>query len=1412
MTESHGNSRRLCLLALASTLAVAARGADVPVSYTMSLKLDNGDRLLPQPIAVSDTLPDVGVAPILWVDASDTTGWVFDETTGKPKKIPSKSGSRYLKNYHEDGDAFSFSSGGYPSGATLVAGGLNGKAYLDFGAENSGSGYMLDPVLVAEGDTATTNWLGGIRTVIAVYGSHHGGGSFVFGGGFGSAANGTTCKGNGWQRGQDYKKESSDYRSSVQVFNAGSLYAFWTVMSGYFDGVYAEPRLIGFNGGWQVVSVVESSTSTRDINAQGVGVNDITYNTGTRAHKLTGGGMRIAEVVVYDQSLTDDQRKSVEAYLQKKWFNRHLRGCGDRAYAGRVHLFSTAVANAGVAASVEVPADTTMEVDEIVGGRGTDCAFRKSGAGTLALGTSGDFHGTLKLAGGTLKMAPMDSSLGMPCTNSIIMRLDTKGAKADNFETEVRDGVEYVTKWKNLAPNRKSNGYEFYGAQTNETRQPVLVDGMGGKVVDFGAYKTGGRCMNLSTSRDAYSNSALSNIGSLFVVVGTDFGGVLFGADNDSGATARGSCGSVTTAGNHPGTPIWSKGWATWLNGVGILSNKEGQERTCFHLLASQIPGVVSCGRIAAYNSGNTAGGMKIAEMVVYDHLLREDEFRQAEAAMMAKWFNRDKPGFATKYDIDKLQVDAESTLYVPAGMELRVRSLVCGATLHKRGAGTLLVDATSNTTDSGIGNYFKLHEGQLQFVPTDDVVDDASAPAGDTCLHLDASEVDSLVTNSSGRVTHWRETGSVFANELKASSDLARLPDGLGTGRPAIDFGGATALNNYSGAYGVFARPLENIRTLYFVAANMDLGGYFLGVKLQNDANWLDDRNLQELSRNGSKFLNTPDTYWMVTMAPMFCDGVAINRNTVTDSDPHVYEIHATGNAYASAIARNAAGNITGGIRIGEMIAYDRPLTEREKTATRNYLMKKWMGATELDPLPAKPEESTDVFIEVLEAESGAVFDDVKAGNLVGDGAVAKVGSGTMEIRDVTEFTGVLTVSNGTLKITGAPPPVEPTMPDSKPVMHLDASRVDTLTLETDGSGVNRVVEWRSLTDNGWKAVPRSTSVSTQKPKYVPDGELGGRSTLRWNVNWPGMSFRDADNTVTQKIEKLYTALWIIGTQEGGGFLLGSGDTATGDWYHRGASGYGGSYSDPLMFGSGGARTAEFYINDTRMSAHATFAPTTANNQMNTGYPSAGWHFVSMRQGTTYVETEKTVSADGLAYCKYANYGRDGRQRLAEVAIYTNQLTAAECRAAGYHMRIKWGLITDMQRSQTNAAQVAVASGATLDLGGTNQYVNAIGGAGSVVNGNLMAAKLVADPSLGALAVAGTFTASEPFAVEVRNAAGLPSGYYEILSAGSIVNAEAISEATLTGDGLPQGSKRRVRDGKVLVRLGEFGMVILVK
>ena len=51
-----------------------------------------------------------------------------------------------------------------------------------------------------------------------------------------------------------------------------------------------------------------------------------------------------------------------------------------------------------------------------------------------------------------------------------------------------------------------------------------------------------------------------------------------------------------------------------------------------------------------------------------------------------------------------------------------------------------------------------------------------------------------------------------------------------------------------------------------------------------------------------------------------------------------------------------STANYLHGGNRMGEVIVYERPLTEREKVATRNYLLKKWFPETPLAELPEEP------------------------------------------------------------------------------------------------------------------------------------------------------------------------------------------------------------------------------------------------------------------------------------------------------------------------------------------------------------------------------------------------------------------------------------------------------------------------
>jgi hypothetical protein len=95
-----------------------------------------------------------------------------------------------------------------------------------------------------------------------------------------------------------------------------------------------------------------------------------------------------------------------------------------------------------------------------------------------------------------------------------------------------------------------------------------------------------------------------------------------------------------------------------------------------------------------------------------------------------------------------------------------------------------------------------------------------------------------------------------------------------------------------------------------------------------------------------------------------------------------------------AKGVAFNALGTgfdmyVHGGCRIGELIVFERPLSEREKTATRNYLRRKWFGVADenLTPLPAKAALPAALSGDMtfasgseleLDAENGAVVSPV--------------------------------------------------------------------------------------------------------------------------------------------------------------------------------------------------------------------------------------------------------------------------------------------------------------------------------------------------------------------------------------------------------------------------------------------------
>jgi hypothetical protein len=305
-------------------------------------------------------------------------------------------------------------------------------------------------------------------------------------------------------------------------------------------------------------------------------------------------------------------------------------------------------------------------------------------------------------------------------------------------------------------------------------------------------------------------------------------------------------------------------------------------------------------------------------------------------------------------------------------------------------------------------------------------------------------------------------------------------------------------------------------------------------------------------------------------------------------------------------------------------------------------------------------------------------------------------------------------------------------------------------------------------------------------------------------------MFFEDGEGNRVMTTNVL-SVLWVLGSQEGGGFLLGLSQTydSKSDHFFRGA-GWGHSKDDALLYSGAhdGARTMEMYRNDMRLCADSYTWPggATDNTPMNTGL-SGGWDYLSGRVAERF---RNRLAADSLAYNSSLD-DRCGKQRLAELLIFERVLTAAEERAASAYLRIKWGLEPTWQRSQTNAFGVVVAKGATLNLNGTNAYLRAVGGAGSVVNGDLTASGLIASAG-GALSVSGTFTATDGFTVDLSALpAGLGGDLVIMTAAGGIVNATAIRQAAVVIGGYPD-AKVLVSGNSVVVRLRKPGFMLIYR
>ena len=1384
-------------------------------------------------VGVPAGMPD----PEFWLDVSDTNGWtIVKDSSGylRVETVPSKgNSSRYATTAvsKENGDTWY----GWQHNATtfyeprkpyiIKDTGLKPGVALDFVAPGSKDGYapriglVFNKVSEYEG-AAPTNAIFNIGTVIAVYGSHDGRGWFLGGG---RSSGGATFE---WNRaptqqalkGYDYTSAAIESRTINQAQTCGIL---------RHDGLPTSPANVGFNHSWEVLSwTMQTATAV----ATGIGLGD-TRSTGWERT----GQQRIAEMLIFDEVLPLEMVEKIETYLNAKWFGRTLAGTGGKAELGTLRsiaVSSYSNADTGITTTVEVNEGESFTIGRVEGGRGLKSTIRKTGAGELALRETGDYGGKIALAGGTLSVPAktIPESVGHIVTNCYYHA--DASAVGDVIVSE-EGGTEYVMGWKNrtvgthmgepvmLAPIASSRrprlrrdalgpgkhtvdlgayGYDsghylsFTTNAANGTAYPkeFAIDGIVTVVAVYGANGSGGNFFN----RQPWSRGSLSGID---ILRGWSNGGSIFNVNIFDSIRSLTASNAVVFADGVRRSPL------------------EAFAKPGFQVLAIRNPGNNSVQRLGI-GSGNLGfGGFQLAEIYVFRRQLSDDEMNDLSAYLARKWFGSELNGYVASgvrrksSDIANLEVEAESAISVATGRTVRVGRLKLDSSLVVRGGGVLEIE----TLDNAAGANIDAAGSDIRLAGPYDPQSKAEL-APDPAYHLDpAQSVHFEIDRVNGTNFVVRARDEAMRHELYAPTS-ARRPwidtSVVSSSLPVLNFGAYSG----SGCTMGFDRPIDAVRSVYAVWAPNDnvsthytfmfgswdqmhrdplrgvLYDYHCGLTVNADG-------ILPLFRDGEVGSH-------VSAGEIYVDGIRTNRTFAPRAgELRLIELHHTAPAHIAAFANDRAmGSRNGGSMFGETLIYTRVLSEREKVATRNYLMKKWFGKTDGD-LAELPEMA-----------------DAKIGKLVGEGDFAKAGGNTVEVQDVSSYTGTVTVAEGTLKLTRPLPQTVPALVTDGLVFHVDANE----GIELCEGTANSVAKWHSRLGDGWCAVAGKDVFDTN-PNYASyptlrNGMHDNTPFVRMDHNRQCMVF--CKNGVRSRIKNIKTVFWVFGTDDGtgntlgGGFLLGGGNAKNPDdgacqWdWHRGGSDAGAyrkSFVDPLTSASAtiAVRDGEWFVNGAEVDGRSA------------SLGSNAWHYITAR---TSVTAANPATADGFAFdgrlienilagkSEEVRH-RTGGQSLAEVLIYNRTLSDSERMAVESYLSGKWGFTQSMP---TNAVNLEIEAGATVASDG-KVYFASVSGAGSV-DGDLTAGRLLADAEADACPlVTGAFIPGEKLTVELRNLPASTDGLkIKLLECGDFVLGENGCEIIYEGEIPDDGADARLlfKDGSLYLRFRRRGTRIIVR
>lgn len=955
---------------------------------------------------------------------------------------------------------------------TLLSNALNGKPVVDFGAFGT-SPYMH--WFTSEGQVQLTN----IRAVFWVLGSQNGGG-FLLG------ATNTAH----FHRGNAPDGVFYPVKTSSRMWDHDwNTYPGGGRVETYIDGIRRD-NTAALNGGYQLISCMIAT------NVTGGG-----FATDRNGFPDRRGGQRLAEVIVYERPLTEQERIETEEYLTAKWF-------GDTRWDADGKDPAVTELNAVGTRTLNTPDSGVTALGHLTGSG----KLVKSGASTLAVADAQEYMGTLALTGGGLRLTAA-AIPGAPATNAYF-HVDASVTNAFVF-----DGNGRILSWLDWRGNGRAAS-----VQSGFATPALVADAQNGRpVVDFGA---------LGSQQALSWNHTNNAIKAVFLVFQSRSASaqLLGGVTNQPQDFCRGANGQLyNTDATASRAVMYGANYVNgWLVEPLVATLPSG------FCVVSVVPTTDARASAFAMNRLVMAqsGGQRLAEVIVYSRALTDQERRDTEAYLMRKWLGRVAPGYGAA---DTPQVP--SVTYAGSALNVQVDGdgaaavgqLSGGGTVVKSGAGTLALGGGT----AGFAGAVEVAEGAVSATAAG-----GTSPASYPIFHVDASQTNTMTfveENGTNFITRWASLAAVsnaaveragYVRPFLLTNDLAGLP--------AVGFGpfgtGGSCLKWETGA--------STVRSVFMVLGSQEGGGFILGSATAAHFH---------RGNNGGTFMPiTKDNVmfgWDVSPnvynGAVFLDGarVASPLSQPLSGRYQLIEMLTTDVTTVDVFAgdRDTTPGRGGGQRLAEVIVYDRVLTERERLQTESYLQRKWFGAMAAGAGLGTVGVADGVG---LSAELAPMV----VNRLVGEGTVVKSGAETLTLVDTTGFTGTVDVTGGTLNLAV---PAAPLAPPTNALFWVDASKAGTI--DTDASG--NVLQWRDASGNGRYATPVPGRYPTLRGSdfagrpVVDMGPYGiaGSSGMFWS----------------QRLSGLKSIAWVLGSQLSGGYLLGA--TNNGTSFHRGAPPEGG-------------------------------------------------------------------------------------------------------------------------------------------------------------------------------------------------------------------------------------------------------------